>query len=66
MSRIKAGENAEQVLQEFSHRLTQKLLHPTSILLRQAAKSEDPSCFEWMRDDLDEIFAKRRKIKQEK
>ena len=66
MSRIAAGENAEQVLQEFSHRLTQKLLHPTSILLRQAAKAEDPSCFEWMRDDLDEIFAKRRKTKQEK
>jgi glutamyl-tRNA reductase len=66
MSRIAAGENAEQVLQEFSHRLTQKLLHPTSILLRQAAKAEDPSCFEWMRDDLNEIFAKRRKTKQEK
>src|SRR5690606_32030760 len=65
-SRIAAGENVEQVLQEFSHRLTQKLLHPTSILLRQAAKAEDPSCFEWMRDDLGEIFVKRRKTKQEK
>ena len=66
MSRIAAGENIEQVLQEFSHRLTQKLLHPTSILLRQAAKVEDPSCFERMRDDLNEIFAKRRKTKQNK
>jgi glutamyl-tRNA reductase len=54
------------VLQEFSHRLTQKLLHPTSILLRQAAKAEDPSCFEWMRDDLEEIFATRRKTKRDK
>ncbi|MDU6284310.1 MAG: glutamyl-tRNA reductase, partial [Acinetobacter sp.] len=26
------GENAEQVLQHFAHRLTQKLMHPTSIL----------------------------------
>ncbi|MGE8558624.1 glutamyl-tRNA reductase [Acinetobacter sp.] len=65
MTRIQSGENAEQVLREFSHRLTQKLLHPTSILLRQAAKAEDPACFESMRDHLEEVFAKRRKTKHE-
>ena len=66
MTRMANGENAEQVLQEFSHRLTQKLLHPTSILLREAAKAEDPSYFEWMRDDLEEVFVKRRHTKREK
>ncbi|MCY1162962.1 Glutamyl-tRNA reductase [compost metagenome] len=66
MTRMAKGENAEQVLQEFSHRLTQKLLHPTSILLREAAKAEDPSYFEWMRDDLEEVFVKRRHTKREK
>ena len=40
MQRIAKGESAETVLAEFSHRLTQKL-HPTSIMLREAAKAED-------------------------
>ncbi len=65
MKRIHSGENAELVLQEFSHRLTQKLLHPTSILLRQAAKAEDPACFESMREQLEDVFAKRRNTKHE-
>ena len=57
------GENAEQVLQEFSHRLTQKLLHPTSILLREAAKVEDPAYFEMLQEGLQDVVAKRRKAK---
>ncbi|WP_139852757.1 glutamyl-tRNA reductase [Acinetobacter pullicarnis] len=61
LARIQANENVEQVLQEFSHRLTQKLLHPTSILLREAAKDEDPSQIEWMQTQLAEIFQKQRK-----
>ena len=63
MTRIANGENAEQVLQEFSHRLTQKLLHPTSILLREAAKVEDPAYFEMLQESLQEVVAKRRKAK---
>ena len=63
MTRIANGENAEQVLQEFSHRLTQKLLHPTSILLREAAKVEDPAYFEMLQEGLQEVVAKRRKAK---
>ncbi|QQN40157.1 glutamyl-tRNA reductase [Acinetobacter sp. CS-2] len=63
MSRLASGDNPEQILQELSYRLTQKLLHPTSILLRQAAKAEDPACFESMRDQLEDVFAKRRNIK---
>ncbi|OTG68332.1 glutamyl-tRNA reductase [Acinetobacter sp. ANC 4470] len=63
MTRMANGENAEQVLQEFSHRLTQKLLHPTSILLREAAKVEDPAYFEMLQEDLQTVVAKRRKVK---
>ncbi|WP_166170385.1 glutamyl-tRNA reductase [Acinetobacter sp. SA01] len=63
ISRLASGDNPEQILQELSYRLTQKLLHPTSILLRQAAKAEDPACFESMRDQLEDVFAKRRNIK---
>ena len=63
MARLSSGDNPEQILQELSYRLTQKLLHPTSILLRQAAKAEDPACFESMREQLEDVFAKRRNTK---
>ena len=63
LQRIAKGEKAEMVMAEFSHRLTQKLLHPTSIVLREAAKAEDPSCFEMMRDTLQEVVDTRRKTK---
>ncbi|MBN6514862.1 glutamyl-tRNA reductase [Acinetobacter pittii] len=55
------GENAEQVLQQFAHRLTQKLIHPTSILLREAAKAENPDYFEWLQQHLQDIFDHERK-----
>ncbi|BFM36023.1 glutamyl-tRNA reductase [Acinetobacter towneri] len=61
MARIAKGEDAAQVLQEFSYRLTQKLLHPTSILLREAAKGDEPECFEFMQENLAEIAKRRRK-----
>ena len=64
MQRIAKGEAVEQVMAEFSQRLTNKLTHPTSILLREAAKAEDPAYFEQLKDSLTEIFAKRRKVKQ--
>ncbi|MEO9301992.1 glutamyl-tRNA reductase [Acinetobacter pittii] len=57
------GENAEQVLQQFAHRLTQKLMHPTSILLREAAKAENPDYFEWLQQHLQEVFDHERKPK---
>ncbi len=59
MQRIAKGEKAETVLAEFSHRLTQKLLHPTSIVLREAAKAEDPAYFELLRKNWVRWFAKR-------
>jgi glutamyl-tRNA reductase len=60
---LQKGESAEKVLQEFSHRLTQKLLHPTSILLREAAKAEDPEGFEVLQNSLSDVIEKRRKPK---
>ncbi|MDS7929283.1 glutamyl-tRNA reductase [Acinetobacter sp. V102_4] len=57
------GENAEQVLQQFAHRLTQKLMHPTSILLREAAKAESPDYFEWLQQHLQDVFDHERKSK---
>lgn len=60
---LKSDADPEQVLQAFAHRLTQKLLHPTSILLRQAAQHEDPSHMEWLRESLPEILENRRKSK---
>ncbi|MDX8157232.1 glutamyl-tRNA reductase [Acinetobacter pittii] len=57
------GENTEQVLQQFAHRLTQKLMHPTSILLREAAKAENPDYFEWLQQHLQDVFDHERKPK---
>ena len=64
MQRIARGESAQQVLQEFSYRLSNKLLHPTSLALREAAKAEDLSYFEQLSEDLATIYQKRRKAKQ--
>ncbi|KGT47468.1 MULTISPECIES: glutamyl-tRNA reductase [Acinetobacter] len=63
MQRIAKGEQAETVMAEFAYRLTQKLLHPTSMLLREAAKSEDPSHFELIEQTLHDVMAHRRKPK---
>ena len=61
---LQQGTAAPQVLQEFAHRLTQKLLHPTSLLLRQAAQSEDPAYMEWMQQELVDILAHQRSTKK--
>ncbi|CAM4125389.1 glutamyl-tRNA reductase [Acinetobacter pragensis] len=64
LERLQKGESAAQVLQEFSYRLTNKLLHPTSIALRHAATAEDPAYFEMLEQDLTEAAEKRRKPKR--
>lgn len=58
------GGNPEQVLKEFAHRLTQKLMHPTSMLLREAAKAESPDYFEWLQQHLQDVFDHERKPKR--
>ena len=64
LARIQAGEDTATVMQEFAHRLTDKLLHPTSILLREAAKQDDPTYFEEIKSTLHDVFAKQRKPKR--
>ncbi|QXW26778.1 glutamyl-tRNA reductase [Acinetobacter johnsonii] len=64
LERLQKGEAAEQVLQEFSYRLSNKLLHPTSIVLRHAATAEDPAYFEMLERELADVAEKRRKSKR--
>ena len=64
LQQVQKGGDAAKILQEMSHRLTQKLLHPTSVLLRQAAAAEDPAYFEMMQESLAETALKRRKAKR--
>lgn len=61
LQQLQQGKNAAEVLAVFSHRLTQKLLHPTSILLKDAAREEDPSYFEWLEDGLQGVVDRQRK-----
>ena len=61
---LQHGHDAEQVLHEFAHRLTQKLMHPTSILLREAAKAENPDYLEWLQQHLQDVFEHERKPRQ--
>lgn len=63
LSRLEAGENAQQILEELSYRLTQKLLHPTSVLLREAAKLDNPEVFENMQENLQDIVSHQRQPK---
>lgn len=64
LERIQNGEDAIQVMQQFAHRLTQKLLHPTSLLLREVAKAENPAFFEDMKENLEDIFKQQRQSKR--
>ena len=64
LSQLESGEKAEDIMRALTHRLTQKLLHPTSILLREAAKAEDPAYLEMMQHGLEDIVENRRKVKR--
>ena len=64
MTQLEHGQSAEQVLQSLSHRLTQKLMHPTSILLREAAKDENPMFIESLQEHLEDVIAHRRTTKK--
>ena len=66
MQRIAQGEDPQRVLEQMSYRLTNKLLHPTSILLREAAKEEDPEHFELIKEQLSKTVSQRRQQKTAK
>lgn len=59
------GVDAASVLEQLAHRLTAKLSHPTSVLLREAAQSEDPEQLLWLEQHLNSILAQRRDPKNE-
>lgn len=56
LKQLEQGESAERVLQQFSHRLTQKILHPTSKVLRQTAAQDNPEIYEWFTEQLQEVL----------
>lgn len=64
LQRIAKGEDAAQVMTDMSTRLANKLMHPTSILLREAAKAENPAHFEFIQSNLQHSFAARRQPKK--
>ena len=63
LKQISEGKDIQQVFTDFSYRLTQKLLHPTSILLRDAVQAEDPDYFERMKNTLEHVIEHPRKSK---
>ncbi|NDV91043.1 glutamyl-tRNA reductase [Alteromonas sp. 345S023] len=42
------GKNAEAVIGELAYKLTNTLLHPTTLALREAAMHDDPSLSRWL------------------
>lgn len=60
LAALQKGEDPQDVLKVFAHRLSQKMLHPASILLREAAQNESPDYFEWLQNELVEISTKQR------
>lgn len=63
LAALQKGQAPEEVMKQLAHRLTQKLMHPTSILLREAAQHEHPDYFEWMKNQLNDVFEHERKPK---
>ncbi|MDI3376947.1 glutamyl-tRNA reductase [Acinetobacter sp. V89_7] len=63
LAALQKGQAPEEVMTQLAHRLTQKLMHPTSILLREAAQHEHPDYFEWMKNQLNDVFEHERKPK---
>lgn len=57
LQQLRQGLPAEQVLEQLSKRLTNKLLHVPSRLLREAAIAEDPQYYQWLQHTLTDIHA---------
>lgn len=65
MQQLTQGQNPAKILEELSYRLTQKLLHPTSIVLRDAAKEENPEQLELLKNSLEHVIEHRRKMRKD-
>ena len=52
-AQLAEGKNAETVLEEMAYKLTNALLHPTTLALREAAMHDDPALSRWMGQALD-------------
>ncbi|NDW15010.1 glutamyl-tRNA reductase [Alteromonas genovensis] len=52
-AQLEEGKSADLVLEEMAYKLTNTLLHPTTLALREAAKHDDPSLSRWMGQALD-------------
>ena len=63
LAALQKGQAPEEVMTQLAHRLTKKLMHPTLILLREAAQHEHPEYFEWMKNQLNDVFEHERKPK---
>ncbi len=63
LEQLKQGAEPEVLLEAMSYRLTQKMLHIPSKLFREAAKSEDPTHFEWLNQTVLDIEQHARTLK---
>lgn len=63
LEQLKHGAEPEALLEVMSYRLTNKMLHIPSKLFREAAKSEDPTHFEWLNQTVLDIEQHARTLK---
>lgn len=52
LNQLKQGSEPEQVLLELANKLTNKLIHPTTLMLRQAANCENTDYIEFITEQL--------------
>ncbi|PRO68641.1 glutamyl-tRNA reductase [Alteromonas gracilis] len=52
-AQLAEGKNAETVLEEMAYKLTNALMHSTTLALREAAMHDDPALSRWMGQALD-------------
>lgn len=62
---LQQGQQPDQVLQQFAYRLTQKLLHTPSTLLRKTAERDEVEYFEALQEDLQQIYKSSRMAKRQ-
>ncbi|MFB2538493.1 MULTISPECIES: glutamyl-tRNA reductase [unclassified Acinetobacter] len=63
LQQLAQGQDAKQVLEQMSYRLSNKMLHLPSKLMREAAIDDDSSYAEWLNQKVQHIQTHRRKNK---